>query len=79
MKVIVGTVSVALSAIDTTVALAYKGNPTKAQGRKTLVPRLAQMMEGRRKEDPPTKKKNPVGIDVSEFLVELGMEKIPLK
>ena len=33
------------------------------------------MMEGWRKEDPPTKKKLPVGIDVPEFLAELGMSK----
>ena len=64
-----------LSAVGTTVALAYEGNPTKAQGEKTLVPLLAKMMEGWRKEDPPTKKKIPVGIDVPEFLAELGMEK----
>ena len=32
-------------------------------------------MEGWRKEDPPTKKQIPVGIDVTEFLEELGMEK----
>ena len=31
--------------------------------------------EGWRKEDPHTKKKWPVGIDVPDFLVELGMEK----
>ena len=57
------------------VALAYEGNTTKAQGEKTLVPRLAQMMEGWRKEDPPTKNKLPLGIDVPEFLAELGMKK----
>ena len=55
--------------------MAYEGNPTKTQGEKTLVPRLAQMIEGWRKEDPPTKKKIPVRIDVPEFLEELGMEK----
>ena len=33
------------------------------------------MMERCRKEDPPTKKKLPVGIDVPEFLAELGMKK----
>ena len=33
------------------------------------------MMEGWRKEDPTTKKKLPVGIDVPEFLAELGMVK----
>ena len=32
-------------------------------------------MEGWRKEDPPIKKEIPVGIDVPEFLAELGMEK----
>ena len=32
-------------------------------------------MEGWRKEDPPTKEKRPVGIDVPEFLAELGMAK----
>ena len=33
------------------------------------------MTEGWRKEDTPTKKKLPVGIDVPEFLAELGMGK----
>ena len=32
------------------------------------------MMEGWKKEDPPTKKNLPMGIDVPEFLAELGME-----
>ena len=32
-------------------------------------------MEGWRKEDTPTKKKIPVGIDVPGFLAELGVEK----
>ena len=55
-KVAIGTVPGALSAVGTMVALAYEGNPTKSQGEKILVPRLAQMIEGWRKEDPPTKK-----------------------
>ena len=71
----IDTVSGVLSAVGTSVALAYKGNPTKAQGEKSLVPRLAQTTEGRRKEDPPTKKKIPVGIDVPEFLAYLRMAK----
>ena len=33
------------------------------------------MMEGWRKEDPPTKKKMPVVIDVPELLAEFGMGK----
>ena len=36
---------------------------------------MAQNIERCRKEDPPTKKKLPVGIDVPIFLVELWMEK----
>ena len=55
--------------------MAYEGNPTKAQGKKSLVPRLAKMMEGWRKEYPPTNKKLPVVIDAPEVLAELGMEK----
>ena len=55
-QVTIGTVSGALSAVGTGVALAYEGNHTKAQGEKSLVPRLAQTMEGCRKEDPSTKK-----------------------
>ena len=55
-QVAIGTVSGALSAVGTMVALAYEGNSTKSQGEKTLVPRLAQIMEVWRKEDPPTKK-----------------------
>ena len=58
-----------------TVNLAYEGNPTKAQGEKNSVPLLAQIMEGWRKEDPPTKGKIPLGIDVPEFLAGLEMEK----
>ena len=74
-KYIIGTVSVALSAIGTAVALAYEGILTKAQGNKYLLPRMAQTMEEWRKEDTPTKKNIPVGIGVPEFLVELGMAK----
>ena len=55
-QVAIGTVSWALSVVGTTVALAYEGNRKKYQGENILVPRLAQMMEGWRKDDPPTKK-----------------------
>ena len=72
-QVAIGTVSGALSDVGMTVALAYEVNPTKSQCEKHLVPQLAQMMERWRKEDPPTKKKSPVGIDVPEFLAELRM------
>ena len=74
-QVAIGTVYGALLAVGATVALAYEGNTTKSQGEKHLVPRLVQIMEVWRKEDSPTKIKFPVGIDVTEFLAELGMEK----
>ena len=57
------------------VVLAYEGNPIKAQGDKYLSPRMKQTMEGWRKEDPRTKNKLPVGIDVPDVLAELGMAK----
>ena len=74
-QVAICTVSGELSAFCTKTALAYEVNPTKAQNEKILVPRLAQMMEGWKKEDPPTKKILPVVIDVTKCLSELGMEK----
>ena len=73
-QVAIGTVYGALLDVGTTVALSYEGNPTKAHGGKTLVPRWAKIMDVWRKEDPTTKKKFPVGIDVPEFLAELVME-----
>ena len=39
------------------------------------MPRLAQILDSWRKEDPPTNKKLPVGIDIPEFLAELGRDK----
>ena len=37
-----------------------------------LAPRLAQMVDGMRKQDPPTMKKIPVESDIPEFLVRAG-------
>ena len=37
-----------------------------------LAPRLAQMVDGVRKQDPPTMKKIPVESDIPEFLVRAG-------
>ena len=60
----IGTVSGAISAVGRTVDLAYERNSKKSQDEETLVPILTQRMEGWRKEDPPTKEKFPVGIDL---------------
>ena len=43
-------------------------NPTKEGHSDKLLPRLQQMVEGYRKEDPPTLKKLPVEVDVPEIL-----------
>ena len=54
--------------------MAYEGKPTKSQGSKKLVSRLAQILDGFRK-DPPTKKKLPARIDITDFLSQLGRHK----
>ena len=74
-QVAIRTVSDVLSAVVNTFTLAYKGNPIKANFEKSLVKRLAQMMEGWKKEDTPTKDNLTGGIHVPEFLVDLGMAK----
>ena len=48
-------------------------NPTKEGHSDKLLPRLQQMVEGYRKEDPPTLKKLPVEVDVPEVLVARGV------
>ena len=48
-------------------------NPTKEAHSDNLVERLQQMMEGYRKEDPPTLKKLPVEVDVPELLATRGL------
>ena len=74
-RVAIGKVSGALLDAGKAVALTYEGNPIKAQGNKYLLPRMAQTMEECRKEDPNTKNKFSVEIDVPNVLVELWMAK----
>ena len=69
-----GSVSTALSSIGKTCALAHGSNPTKQFGSDKLVPRLGQMLDGWRKEDPASSKKLPVEFDVPEFLGDMGLE-----
>ena len=71
-QVRVGTVSSALSAIGTTISLVRGVNPTKIEHSNNLIPRLAQMLSGWKKMDPPTIKKLPVAIDVPELLSAVG-------
>ena len=47
-------------------------NPTKLHGSDKLIPRLTQILEGWKKEDPPTLKKLPVEVDIPEYIASLG-------
>ena len=70
-----GTVSSALAAVNTTIALAIDRQPLKVQGGKEFIPVLAQTLAGWKREDPPTQKKMPVEADVPEFLADVGRQK----
>lgn len=61
-------VNSAITAIGQTIALATGVNPTKLHGSDKLIPRLSQMLDGWRKEDPPTQKKLPIEVDIPEYI-----------
>ena len=66
--------------VGTTVALAYEGNPTKVQGEKALVPRLAHTTTGVwRKKYPSTKINCQWELMYQKFWQIWGWKKIPLK
>ena len=67
------TVNSALTAVGTTISLDRGVNPTKVDHTNNLLPRLAQMLTGWRKVDPPTMKKLPVAIDIPELLAMAGL------
>ncbi|KAL3793071.1 hypothetical protein HJC23_003079 [Cyclotella cryptica] len=71
-QVSTATVSTALTAVGQTIALATGYNPVKLAGSDKLIPRVAQMLDGWRKHDPPTAKKLPVEANVPEYLCKLG-------
>eukprot|EP00956_Cyclotella_meneghiniana_P002594 scaffold3031_cov49-Cyclotella_meneghiniana.AAC.5 len=73
-KVRAGTVSQALSAVNTTIALAINEQPFKVTGSKNFIPLLAQTLNGWEKDDPGVQKKMPVEADVPELLVDMGLE-----
>eukprot|EP00956_Cyclotella_meneghiniana_P036899 scaffold132055_cov20-Cyclotella_meneghiniana.AAC.1 len=59
-----GTVSQALSAVNTTIALDINEQPFKVQGSKDFLPLISQTLAGWAREDPPTEKKMPVEADI---------------
>ena len=71
-KITAPAVNSALTAIGQTIAMATGINPTKQHGSDKLIPRLTQILDGWKKEDPPTLKKLPVEVDIPEYIVSLG-------
>ncbi len=71
-RVATGTVVGAITAVRQEIALACGTNPTKITGGEKLLPRLLQIFDGWRKEDPPTSKQLPVKADVPKLLAEHG-------
>lgn len=67
------TVSTALAAVNTTIALAINKQPLKVSGTKAWLPKIQMTLDGWEKEDPPTEKKMPVEVDVPEYLVKCGL------
>lgn len=72
-QVSASTVSTYITSIGQTICLARNVNPTKVDGSTKLLPRLAQMIDGFRKEDPPVRKKLPVEVDVPEIMCMIGL------
>jgi hypothetical protein len=68
-------VSMAITAVGQTIALARNENPTKVTGSDKFLPSLQVMLEGYSKAYPPTKKMLPVEADVPELLVKMGYGK----
>ncbi len=73
-RVAAGTVIGALTAVGQEIALACGDNPTKVTGSNKLLPWLAQIYNGWRKEDPPTTKQLPVEAGIPELLAEHGCD-----
>ena len=66
------TVVGALTSVGQEIALACGENPTKLAWSDKCLPRLQQMYDGWRKEDPATTKQLPIEADVPELLAERG-------
>jgi hypothetical protein len=63
-----------LTAINKTIFLATRQQPLKETGTNVFLFAITETLAGFKKEDPPVKKKLPVGVGVVEYLVKLGMQ-----
>ena len=75
-QVVRDTVSTAISAIGQTITMDGrngKENPVMQQGSKhQFIAPVHRMLQGFANDDPPTTKKLPIGVDIPEFLCDLG-------
>ena len=69
-----GTVSTALSAVNTTISLELNQQPLKVAGSKDFIPLISVMLKGWEKTDPAVEKKMPVEVDVPEYVVKMGLQ-----
>ena len=67
-----GTVATAITAIGTKISMATGVNPTKDGVSDKLIPRLSQILQGWKAQDPPVVGKLPIEIDIPEFLSHIG-------
>ncbi len=74
-RVATETVVGAIIAVGQEVALVCGQNPRKIVGSEKLLPRLSQIFDGWRKEDPPTTKQLPIEANVPKLLVERGRDR----
>ncbi len=65
-------VSGAITSVGQEISLACGENPTKLKGCDKMLPRLQQMYDGWRKEEPPMINQLPVEADVQEYLANNG-------
>jgi hypothetical protein len=74
-KVAAASVSSALTAVGQTIIVDTGVNPTKVEGANKLLYPLQVTMDGWKKEDPPTRKKLPVEVDLPEHITTIGLRK----
>ena len=69
-----GTVTSALTAVGQAFSVHNRGNPLKPHESKDYNLDVKVMLDGWKKEGPPTMKKLPIEVDIPEYLVERSME-----
>lgn len=61
-----------LTSISQTITMDFEEDPTKLKYTNEFLPRVAHIVAGYRRDDPPTDKKLPVEVDVCEWLIQLA-------